>query len=314
MRSHLVAVLALGLGCGGPGAGLDAALDVDAARPEVPRDAAAPDAGALDAARPDAGGLDAGALDAGDPRAGELLRVEHEVAAIGPYARADLDAEWGDVEWASIERAEIVAADASSEGRFLRVHYPEGGVGPDEGGAQFRVRLPASHDRLFVAYRVRFAPGFDFVRGGKLPGLFGGAGNTGGSRPTGSDGWSGRMMWRELGRAVQYVYHPDQPTVYGEDFDWDLGGERRFDDAWHVVEHEIVMNTPGAHDGAVRAWLDGEPALERSGLRFRDVDTFAIDGFYFSTFFGGSDASWAATRDEHVDFDTFVIGTAPISH
>lgn len=314
MRRLSIAVLALGLGCGGPGGGLDASAAVDAARP-APRDAATSDAGGLDAARPeDAGRLDAGALDAGDPRAAEILRVEHEIAAVGPYARDDLDAEWGDVEWASIERAEIVEADATSEGRFLRVHYPAGSVGPSEGGAQFRVRLPSSHDRLFVAYRVRFAPGFDFVRGGKLPGLFGGTGNTGGERPTGTDGWSGRMMWRELGRAVQYLYHPDQPTVYGEDLDWDLAAERRFDAEWHVVEHEIVMNTPGARDGAVRGWWDGEPALERTGLRFRDVDTFAIDGFYFSTFFGGSDATWAATRDEHVDFDTFVIGTAPITH
>lgn len=289
------------------GAGLDATTGGDAGATDAGRGG---DAGVTDAATT----LDATTTTDAGPPAGELFRVTFEPATVGPYDRGELDAEWGDVVWASIDRVEVMAADGTSEGQFVRVHYPEGGVGPGEGGAQFRVDLPASFERLFVAYRVRFASGFDFVRGGKLPGLIGGEGNTGGNRPDGTDGWSARMMWRTDGDAVQYVYHPDQPGTYGEDFAWDLGGQRRFDDAWHVVEHEIVMNTPGENDGAVRGWWDGELALDRGGVRFRDVDTFAIDGFYFSTFFGGSDSSWAPTRDEHVDFDTFVFSESPITH
>jgi len=309
MRFTLWSILlltALVCACGDDG-DIDASTDSGAASDT----GAATDAGpATDSAVP----VDADAPTDAGPGPGELFRVTFEPATEGAYARGDLDAEWGDVRWASIDRAEVVAADASSEGRFLRIHYPEGGVGPGEGGAQFWVNLPMSFDRLFVAYRVRFAPGFDFVRGGKLPGFLGGEGNTGGSMPSGSDGWSARMMWRVDGEAVQYVYHPDQPGTYGDDFLWDLGSQRRFDDTWHVVEHEVVMNTPGASDGAVRGWWDGTPALERTGVRFRDVDTFAIDGFYFSTFFGGSDASWAPTRDEHADFDTFIFSTSAITH
>jgi hypothetical protein len=30
----------------------------------------------------------------------------------------------------------------------------------------------------------------------------------------------------------------------------------------------------------------------------------------FSTFFGGSDPSWAPLKDEHVTFDQFVVSTA----
>lgn len=308
MTGAAMAMLILG-GCGDGRGGADAG---------TARDAGTADAGAgSDAGAPtDGGGADAGSTtpDAGGRPHGELFRVTFEEATPGPYDRDDLEAAWGDVLWASIDRVEVRPGDADSDGRFLRVHYPEGGVGPGEGGAQFRVALPASFDRLFVAYRVRFAPGFDFVRGGKLPGLIGGEGNTGGETPDGTDGWSARMMWRTDGDAVQYVYHPEQPGTYGEDFPWDRDGQRRFDDAWHVVEHEIVMNTPGANDGAVRGWWDGELALERTGVRFRDVDTFAIDGFYFSTFFGGGDPSWAPTRDEHVDFDRFVFSTTPIAH
>jgi hypothetical protein len=42
---------------------------------------------------------------------------------------------------------------------------------------------------------------------------------------------------------------------------------------------------------------------------FWDVDTFAIDPFYFRTFFGGSDPSWAPAKDEYAAFDRCVIGT-----
>jgi len=56
-------------------------------------------------------------------------------------------------------------------------------------------------------------------------------------------------------------------------------------------------------------------ALDAQGLRFRASGaTFGIDALYFSTFFGGSTADWAATKDEYVYFDDFVISTSPIGH
>ena len=58
----------------------------------------------------------------------------------------------------------------------------------------------------------------------------------------------------------------------------------------------------------MQGWFDGQPALDRRNIRVRDVDTFAIDAFYFSTFFGVSDPSWAASNGEYVDFDQFVVG------
>ena len=67
------------------------------------------------------------------------------------------------------------------------------------------------------------------------------------------------------------------------------------------------MNTPGQNDGSITAWFDGQLALESGDMRFRDVDSFAIDGMYFSTFFGGGSSSWATTSDEIVLFDDFRI-------
>jgi hypothetical protein len=245
------------------------------------------------------------------PEGAVVYRADFDAEPVGPYTVAQLRAGWNDPSWengVSAGRVEIVAAPLAYSGRSLCVRYPRGGVGPGAGGAQWQLRLGKSYTELYCSYRIRFGDGFDFVKGGKLPGLAGGEANTGGNRPNGRDGWSARMMWRKGGRAVQYLYHPDQPTIYGLDLPWDVGGQRLFaPGVWHRVEHRVVMNTPGRQDGLVQAWFDGVLALDTGNLRFRDVDSFAIDLFYFSTFFGGNDASWAPTRDESVCFDDFVI-------
>ena len=207
-------------------------------------------------------------------------------------------------------RTTVIEGPDAHEGRSLRVLYPRGGVGSSAGGALWKMSV-GRFDDLYCSYYVRFASDFDFVRGGKLPGLAGGAANTGGRKPSGIDGWSARMMWRARGEVVQYVYHVDQPTIYGDDFRWDRGGQRFFrPGTWHRVEHRIAMNAPGQRDGIVQGWFDGALALDRRDVRFRDVDAFAIDAFAFSTFFGGDDPTWAPEKDEYVTFDRFVIATA----
>jgi hypothetical protein len=227
----------------------------------------------------------------------------------GPWACA-----WGP---SPAEQAWTLPAErpCGGAGRVLRVRYPKGTIGGPLGGMQFMspfVRLGlAPCDHLFLRYYVRFAPDFDFVKGGKLPGLVGGEANTGGHIPNGRDGFSVRLMWRPGSRVVAYVYHPDQATQWGDDFRFTQGsGDCRFKPGqWHCVETEVRLNTPGRHDGLVRGWFDGEAVLEHAGLRFRDIPGLKIDGFYFSTFFGGGDLSWAARKDEHVDYDAFVIST-----
>ncbi len=250
--------------------------------------------------------------------AGQILRVDFDKSPLGEYAQNSLKSEWKWVQWAGglrQGRVHIVNGAEARTGRSLRVFYPKGTYGPRKGGAQWSVILPGSYDELYCAYRIKFGTGFDFVKGGKIPGLRGGKGNTGGNRPDGSDGWSARMMWRRGGKAVQYVYHPDQVGIYGESMAWDIGGQRIFKPGlWYQVETRIVINTPKKNDGIIEGWWNGEKVLSRNDVRFRDVPDFSIDKFYFSTFFGGSNASWSSTKDEYVYFDDFVISTRPITH
>jgi hypothetical protein len=235
--------------------------------------------------------------------------------AVGPYV--DL-ADWNDPPWddgVDEGRVEIIDGAAAFAGRSLRIHYPEGGVGTKEGGAQWKAALGGDYEELFLAYRVRFAPGFDFVLGGKLPGLVGGSAPTGCSDDT--SGFSARSMWRVDGLGVQYMYYPEKRSPCGDDYDYAVAGEpARFEPGvWHTVEHRVVMNTPGEHDGRVQAWLDGQLVLDAPSFLLRPAEgDFAIDTLYFSTFFGGSGDEWAPTKDETVDFDDFVVCEAPISH
>jgi hypothetical protein len=230
----------------------------------------------------------------------------------GLYTLSELQNDWNSPPWENgIAEGHVSIIDGAEayEGKSLRVLYPEGWSQTGR-GAQWILYFNEVYDELYVSYRIKFGDGFDFVKGGKLPGLAGGASNTGGNKPDGTDGWSGRMMWRTGGSIVQYVYHPDQPTIYGEDFPWN---KYFTPNVWHTVETRIVMNTPGAYDGIIQSWFDGSLALDEQGIRFRDVSSFSIDSVRFETFFGGGDPTWAPTKDEYVYFDDFVVSETRIA-
>jgi len=181
----------------------------------------------------------------------------------------------------------------------------------------------SKYEAVEVEYRVRFGSGFDFVRGGKLPGLTGGIGNVGGNKPDGTDGFSARFHWRTDGSSgsplrsnqtdranlTQYLYHPDQPTNFGEDFFYGPANNplELTSDRWYHFRSRIILNTPGQNDGIVQGWVDGQQLLDLNNIRFRDIPGLQIDGFFFSTFFGGSGSQWNTTADEVAFFDDIRI-------
>jgi len=196
--------------------------------------------------------------------------------------------------------------------KVLCIHYEPHQHGLKSGGTHWRTKIQG-RDELYFSFWIKFDQSFDFVRGGKLPGLAGGTANTGGNKPNGRDGWSSRIMWRDQGKIVQYVYHPDQKDKFGKDFVWDIEGETYFEPGlWYRVETWIKLNSPGKNNGIVESWLDGKLALKNKKMRFRDIKSLKIDALLFTTFFGGSDDTWATKKAEHVCFDNVIISTRPI--
>lgn len=202
--------------------------------------------------------------------------------------------------------------DAS--GRWLRVNFAPGGIGPEKGGAGWRMPL-GRRESAEVRYTLRFSEGFEFVKGGKLPGLCGGPENVSGGRPAdGHNGFSARLMWRRDGRGEAYVYHMDQPEQYGHSFPFP--DDFRFPTGKAVrVRLAVTMNALGRSDGVLRVWISlPESAerlvVERKDLRWRATDTFGVDSLYFETFHGGSDVSWAPKKPCWAEFSDIAVFSA----
>jgi len=234
-----------------------------------------------------------------------FCHVSFENHPLGPYRREQLVEDWGHIEWAELYDRAFVVTDGKTPGRrVLRVAYPKGSVGPQQGGISFVVTLPCVA-KCRLEYRVKFEPGFDFRRGGKLPGLSSGGGRfTGGVKPEKGEGWSARFMWRENGQACVYLYSVDMPGRWGEDLPL---GAVFVPDRWYKIAQRIRLNGPQDRNGLMEIWLDDRKVLSRDNIRYRMGEQGWIDSFYFSTFHGGHASEWAPKTDSFALFDDFVI-------
>ena len=248
----------------------------------------------------------------------------------GPYTDDDLDADFGEPRFnngVTEGRVRVVSGAQAfgGSGSALATFYPAGVHGTRETGAQWPYDFGESYEEATLSYRVRFAPGFDFVRGGKLPGLAGGTAPTGSTQATGFNGWAGRLMWRTNFNGVSG--QPQQLTsggiTYAKYTDSGFAGDGRQEDRnfffnpdgsqtefvsdqWYQITQRIVMNTPGEFNGIQQVWVDGVLVINEQDIRYRLDDSFAIDQMYFSTFYGGNE-DWRTSKDEEAFFDDFVI-------
>jgi hypothetical protein len=212
------------------------------------------------------------------------------------------------------ENAQVIADSSGQFGSVLRVHYPAGSASPlandtdgtPLGGMQ-RYLVPigySSADRLVLRYSVRFPDHFNFVKGGKLPGLYGGRVTSGRRIPDGENGFSTRYMWRTGGAGEVYAYLPTSQS-HGTSFG--RGNWKFSTGKWHQIEQQVTLNSVGSPNGEIKVLFDGKQVLDQQGILFRTTDALKIDGVLFSTFFGGGDATWATPVDTYVDFADFSI-------
>jgi hypothetical protein len=235
---------------------------------------------------------------------------------------------WGYLDQGSFGQAQLgaVRAAAPGGGLALRVLYGQGSSAnscsdcPNPGGAQFYTSLAAmgkarlaTASVLYLRYYVKFPAGFDFGRGGKLPGLYGGpiGAESGGHH---GGGFSTRYMWRdhEVSGSVSgcsrsapcaevYLYSPQSTKGYGQD----LGGQWQWqgDGRWHMVEQRVNRST-----GDITVWYDGSQVMNEPGV-LGDSSGVRFAGIMFSTFFGGHDTSWGPSQSEYAYFADFAVGT-----
>jgi hypothetical protein len=238
--------------------------------------------------------------------AAELPRPVVISALPGPYTVDDWKRDWPGCEFQDGVAEGHVSVRKEGEIPWLRVSFTPGQIGPEKGGAGWRFPIN-QHESMEFRYQMRFSDPFEFVKGGKLPGLSGGPENVSGGHPaTGENGFSARLMWRRDGRGEAYVYHVDQPEEYGESFpfpeDFRFPVGRTFQ-----VRLALSMNDPAKRDGTLAVWitLPGQSprqVVDRRDLRWRTTDGFGVDSLYLQAFHGGGDKTWAPKRECWAEF------------
>lgn len=194
------------------------------------------------------------------------------------------------------DRCRIVPGSGPDGSAALVVACRGNKTGSD--GISTAIPLAEAGDEFSLSYDLRIDPGFDFSRGGKLPGLGPETPVTGGRSMTAA-GWSARPMWREEGLLTSYTYHQDKKIGTGD--------YRRSDGVflprgrYVAITVQVRVNSgPEASDGRVAIYLDGDLSVSHQDLRLRRTkgDDGAIARLLFSVFHGGNDASWAPRNSE----------------
>ncbi len=247
------------------------------------------------------GGGDAGAI-------GTLLTI--------PSPSSKKVAPWYISSWSNPK-----AASSSSEG--LKASYKVGSVG-SAGGTGFKANpsksLPA--ESATVSYSVYFPNNFDFRKGGKAGcglclGTKVGECDTGGEHS--KSGGSVRVVWKENGQGIAYIYLPTQVQLSSQGAAFkkvadstDKMGIHIFGKSamkfkkgeWNAVSLSVKLNNPSASDGLLRITINGVTE-EITDMVYRRESSVKINTMSFTTFFGGSTKDYAPLKPETATFKDF---------
>lgn len=234
--------------------------------------------------------------------------------------------EWGD--YSPRSNAETVLEDPARhftafQGRALRVRLVKG----SNYGLDLRYLLARNGkqepEELYFRYYLRFGDDWNpYLDGGKLPGIAGTYGRAGwGMRKSdGYNGWSVRGGFAArpavaksvagLTSVGSYVYHADAQDSAGDYWGWNEGPAGLLENnKWYAIEQYVKLNSPGHKDGIFRAWIDGLQVVERTGVRFRQVQDLKIESVWFGVYHGGVSPT---PKDMSLYIDNVVIAKSYI--
>lgn len=216
----------------------------------------------------------------------------------------------------------------------LRVNYPAGTSNPTStnnppnirGGTGFYAKPISSvitrvAKSITLEYSVYFPPNFNFVRGGKLPGLYGSTGLSKGCSGgnDAEDCFSTRYMWRRYGDGELYLYAPTSASqdpeycvlppysfcdpAYGDSIG--RGAIKFKPGTWTKLTQTITLNTPKQRNGSFKLSVNGVQVLSYNKMVWRVRPDVAVEGIVFQTFFGGSTPDWATPTDQFTLYKDF---------
>ncbi|KAL3853524.1 hypothetical protein ACJMK2_017059 [Sinanodonta woodiana] len=221
-------------------------------------------------------------------------------------------------------------------------HYNHNGVACHNGekcqrGVGFYIQPKSIKDAghqflsMTLEYEVFFNDSFVWQRGGKLPGLWGGSRNCSGGRIS-DYCFSTRLMWRPDGQGEVYAYvtHDQKAGVsfntWCESFHnrelyhqvhctdgtgTEIGkGAFHFEkNKWIKLREQVHLNSRQHEHGFVTLWVNDHAEIHMDDIVMRNQFNFGIDGVLFSTFYGGSDHTWACPADTTTLYRNFRLYT-----
>jgi hypothetical protein len=195
---------------------------------------------------------------------------------------ADLQARSAGTDWGLIENARVVEVSGAPAKQAIEVRFtqPKASITSPDGklgmGFSWMPKSAGKSAAACLTYSVFLSKDFDFAKGGRLPGFVASAGDQ--EATTGT--MSSRIAWRESGGL----------ELRAQIADWleprRITGDRTYmlpRGQWVALEQEIVLNTPGAKDGALRVWADGALVFEKTGLVIREKPQTQISGILAET-------------------------------
>lgn len=186
-------------------------------------------------------------------------------------------------------------------------------------GGHAGVSVTGAKEVVF-SYSVYFPAGFQFNKGGKLPGLYGGtsydtAHSCSGGRADGrSSCFSARLMWRTNGAGEIYNYlPPGQASGYCDTAPFSTCNPNYGDSIargaftfptgqWTTLALRLKLNDANVQNGEEELFVNGKSAIKLDNLLISADPQTRIWGIMAQTFFGGSDQSWASPVDQHAYF------------
>ncbi|KAG1775327.1 hypothetical protein EV702DRAFT_1117840 [Suillus placidus] len=208
------------------------------------------------------------------------------------------------------------ATVSNTSGPVLQVTYAAGTYGSADSGAQWyslwNTTDGSQFQSMLLSYELAFDSNFNWVQGGKLPGLRGGPDVndcSGGAQPNGINCFSTRLMWRKNAQGEVYAYMltpnnmcSDSSMICNSDYGVSIDrGSFGFETGhWSRITILVQLNNVSdVANGNIVLYFNDVQAISQQNLYFRTVNDFAIGGLYFSTFFGGDDSSWATPQTVH---------------
>ena len=251
-----------------------------------------------------------------------IFKQDFEDDTPGLYNKNQWKADWNSPAYENgLDKTYIIETDDGN--RVMQLNLPKGSVGPTAGGIQWEAPFKGQTE-VYLSYNVMFKPGFNWVMGGKLPGLGGGPAYGSGTPMVWNEGFSSRLMWRygtNAGKIMFYSYHQGITGNFGDGDPWGPYILQTRDNAWHNITIRLVLNTidkkklvtdpqhAGNNDGLMEGFINGVLMTSVTGVCFRNLPSIMIDKMHITSFFGGNSEKFAAARDEWILLDDITLFT-----